>query len=76
MWLAPAELYQMGFGQVVFPAVLMMRVVETLDLALRDLKNFADGRAAMPPYAGYANARAEFDQAVMLDRWTEIRSPS
>ena len=52
-WLPPAELHAMGFRQVVFPGLLMPRVVDCLDRALRDLRAHAEAgrrcrRSRMP----------------------------
>jgi 2-methylisocitrate lyase-like PEP mutase family enzyme len=66
-WLAPAELHAMGFRQVVFPGLLLPRVVDGLDRALRALRAHADGRPPMPP-----RTHAALQQALQLERWRSI----
>jgi 2-methylisocitrate lyase-like PEP mutase family enzyme len=71
-WLPPAELHAMGFRQVVFPGLLLARVVDALDRALRDLRAHADGRAPMPPLEDAGRPRVALEEALQLDRWRSI----
>ena len=71
-WLPPAELYSMGFRQVVFPGLLIPRVVHCLDAALRDFKRHVDGAAPMPAFSGAKQANTALQEALMLDKWTSI----
>ena len=73
-WLPPAELYAMGFRQVVVPGLLLPRVVHCLDVALADLKGHADGSAPMPSFPGARQAHAALQEAVMFDKWRSIGS--
>ena len=73
-WLPPQELHAMGFSQVVYPWMMMSRVIHTLDAALKDFKNFAEGKAAMPPVGDPEAARVAFEEAVRLDRWKAIQN--
>ena len=71
-WLPPAELHAMGFRQVVFPGLLLPRVVDCLDRALRDLRAHADGRAPMPPLEDASRTHAALQEALQLERWRSI----
>lgn len=71
-WLPPAELYAMGFRQVVFPGLLIPRVVHCLDVALQDLKAHVDGKAPMPSFSGATQANTALQEALMLDKWRSI----
>lgn len=73
-WLPPAELYAMGFRQVVFPGLLIPRVVHCLDVALKDLKGHVDGRAPMPSFPGAKQAQTALQEALMFDKWKSIGS--
>jgi 2-methylisocitrate lyase-like PEP mutase family enzyme len=75
-WLPPAELFAMGFRQVVLPGLLLPRVVRCLDVALEDLKAHAEGRAPMPPLAGAEQAHAALQEALLFGRWMSIGSPA
>jgi len=71
-WLSPAELYAMGFNHVVFPGVLISRVVHAVDTALRQLKDFAEGKAPMPPAADPDATRVALEEAVLFEKWKAI----
>jgi 2-methylisocitrate lyase-like PEP mutase family enzyme len=71
-WLPPAELHAMGFRQVVFPGLLLPRVVDCLARALQDLRAHADGRTPMPPLEGAPGAQAALQEALQLERWRSI----
>jgi 2-methylisocitrate lyase-like PEP mutase family enzyme len=71
-WLPAAELHAMGFRQVVFPGLLLPRVVDCLDRALRDLRAHADGRAPMPPLEDAPRTHAALQEALQLERWRSI----
>lgn len=75
-WLPPAELFAMGFRQVVLPGLLLPRVVRCLDVALEELKAHASGRAPMPPLPGAEQAQAALQEALLFRRWASIGSPS
>jgi 2-methylisocitrate lyase-like PEP mutase family enzyme len=71
-WLPPAELYAMGFRQVVFPALLITRVAQSIDVALRQLRKHAAGEAPMPPLAEADKAQAALRKALNFDKWQSI----
>jgi 2-methylisocitrate lyase-like PEP mutase family enzyme len=73
-WLPPAELYAMGFRQVVFPGLLIPRVVHCLDVALQDLRAHVDGKAPMPSFSDATQATTALQEALMLDKWKAISS--
>lgn len=55
-WLPPAELYAMGFRQVVFRGLLLPQLVHCLDRALQDLRRHGAGHAPMPTFPDAAGA--------------------
>ncbi len=71
-WLSPSRLYDLGFKQIVYPGVLLSRVVYAIDTALADLKAFADGRAPMTQPPNGARVQAALEAAVRLDRWQAV----
>lgn len=73
-WLSPAELGDMGFMQVSYPASLIFRVVAALRDGLEALRKHADGTAALTPMADGAAVRATLDKAVDLARWRAIEA--
>ena len=73
-WLPPAELYAMGFRQVVFPGLLIPRVAHCLDVALQELKAHVHGKVPMPSFSSAAQASAALEEALMLDKWRSISS--
>lgn len=70
-WLTPAELADMGFTQIVYPAHVILRVTLAIEKALDELKGFAAGGpfAALPDPAA---ARAVFQDAVREKHWQAI----
>jgi methylisocitrate lyase len=75
-WLPPADLYAMGYRQVVVPGFLLSRVVHCLDAALEELKGHVEGTAALPPFPGAARAHAALQDALLFERWSAIGSPA
>jgi 2-methylisocitrate lyase-like PEP mutase family enzyme len=73
-WLSPAELGDMGFMQVSYPASLIFRVVAALRDGLEALRKHADGTATLKPMESGAVVRATLDQAVDLARWRAIEA--
>ncbi|MBI2454849.1 MAG: isocitrate lyase/phosphoenolpyruvate mutase family protein, partial [candidate division NC10 bacterium] len=71
-WLPPAELYAMGFRQVVFPGLLLPRLVHCLEAALQDFKAHVSGKAPLPPFPGAKQAQAVLQEALMLDKWRAV----
>lgn len=73
-WLSPAELGEMGFMQVSYPASLIFRVVAALRDGLEALRKHADGTTPLKPMADGAAVRATLDKAVDLARWRAIET--
>ena len=71
-WLPPPELYAMGFTQVVFPALLITRVAQSIQVVLQQLREHAAGEAAMPPLAEYERAQEGLRKALMFEKWMSI----
>jgi len=71
-WLPPAELYAMGFTQVVFPALLITRIAHCIEIALQQLRQHGAGEAPMPPLAQYEQAQESLRKALMFDKWQSI----
>jgi hypothetical protein len=68
-WLPPAELYAMGFSQVLYPSYVILRMAFAIDRALVELRGFADGKCPLPGFADYDAARMIFQDAVRLPWW-------
>ena len=73
-WLSPAELGDMGFMQVSYPASLIFRVVAALRDGLEALRKHADGTVVLKPMENGAAVRATLDKAVDLARWRAIEA--
>lgn len=73
-WLSPAELGEMGFMQVSYPASLIFRVVAALRDGLAALRQHADGTMPLRPMADGALVRATLDKAVDLARWRAVEA--
>jgi 2-methylisocitrate lyase-like PEP mutase family enzyme len=73
-WLSPAELGQMGFRHVSFPASLIFRAVGVMQETLSSLRAHADGRVPMEPEADSARNRTALDAALDLPKWQRIES--
>jgi 2-methylisocitrate lyase-like PEP mutase family enzyme len=73
-WFTPAELGEMGFMQVSYPASLIFRATEALRAGLQALRQHADGTMALKPMENGAAVRATLDQAVDLARWRAVET--
>lgn len=73
-WFTPAELGEMGFMQVSYPASLIFRVTAAMRDGLDALRRHADGTQALKPMENGAAVRATLDQAVDLARWRAIET--
>jgi len=71
-WLPPAELYAMGFRQVVFPALLITRVANCIRVTLQQLRQHASGEAPMPALAETEQAQEALRRALRFDKWQSI----
>ena len=75
-WPTPAQLGELGFAHVSYPASLMFRVATAMSDALAALRAHADGRANMAQDTRAADARAMLDDAVELKRWQDVERGS
>jgi 2-methylisocitrate lyase-like PEP mutase family enzyme len=73
-WLTPAELHEMGFMQVSYPASLIFRAVAAMRDGLAALRRHADGAQAMTRLRDGAAIRDTLDKAVDLARWRGIEA--
>ncbi|TCR67547.1 isocitrate lyase/PEP mutase family protein [Bosea sp. BK604] len=73
-WFTPAELGEMGFMQVSYPASLIFRVTAAMRDGLDALRRHAEGTQALKPMENGAAVRATLDQAVDLARWRAIET--
>jgi 2-methylisocitrate lyase-like PEP mutase family enzyme len=73
-WLTPAELHEMGFMQVSYPASLIFRAIAAMRDGLAALRRHADGAQAMTPLRDGAAIRDTLDKAVELARWRGIEA--
>lgn len=73
-WPTPADLGELGYSQVSYPATLLFRITATMRDALAALRLHATGQAAMPPDRGADASRRILDDALELTRWQSIES--
>lgn len=73
-WFTPAELGEMGFMQVSYPASLIFRVTAAMRDGLAALRRHADGTEALKPLQDGRAIRDTLDQAVDLARWREVEA--
>jgi 2-methylisocitrate lyase-like PEP mutase family enzyme len=71
-WPTPAELADMGYAHVSYPASLLFRMAATLADALAQLKRHSDGTSAMVQDPAAAEARRALDEALDVERWQAI----
>ena len=71
-WPTPAELGQLGFAHVSYPASLMFRIANTMADALDALRAHGEGRARMTQDPAAGEARRRLDEALQLERWQGI----
>ncbi len=70
IWTAPRELGEMGFSQIVYPGHMMTRMVETLDRALADLREYGNGAGDLPDQAGAGRARETLADVLRNEFWS------
>ncbi len=73
-WLSPAQLGQMGYGHISFPATLIFRVADVMAATLAQLKRHADGTQPMQRLSNGPAVRGLLDDALDLARWRRIDS--
>ena len=71
-WLPPAELYAMGFRQVVFPGLLMTRVAQCIHVTLQQFRKHVEGEAPMPPIPEAEQAQEALRTALNFEKWLSI----
>lgn len=71
-WPSPAELYDLGYGQVVFPQLLLSHVVAGMETALADVSALAAGRVSMKTLNRVPGMIEPLQKALGRDRWLEI----
>lgn len=71
-WLAPQELYGMGFSQVAYPNILIGRVAKAIDLGLRRLGQLAAGKDRAFTNGEQEMALNRLAEALDLQRWNEL----
>lgn len=71
---SPTELYDMGFGQVVFPHYLILRVTATMQAALAELSSIASGERAAASVPRYEAAGDDLQRAVSIQDWKAIET--
>ncbi len=67
-WLPPAELYQLGFTMLLYPATVLFRVTRATQRALADLKS---GKPLSPEDSVDMD---EFEDIVHLPEWEEVQN--
>jgi 2-methylisocitrate lyase-like PEP mutase family enzyme len=73
-WPTPAELGEMGYAHVSYPATLLFRIAATMHAALATLRRHATGSEAMQPDRAANASREILDNALQLARWQAIES--
>lgn len=73
-WFTPAELHEMGFLQVSYPASLIFRVTAAMQDGLAALRRHADGTEALKPLQDGHAIRDTLDKAVDLARWRTVEA--
>lgn len=71
---SPAELFAMGYSQVVFPHYLMLRVAATLQAALGELAEIATGMRAPASVMSYVAMAENLQKIVGIDEWKSLES--
>ena len=73
-WPTPAELGELGFAHVSYPATLLFRITATMHTALTTLRRHATGIEPMTPDRAADASRQILDDALELARWQEIEA--
>lgn len=72
VWQQPADLHEMGFRMVGFPASLIVRIVDVMNRTLAELRGLADGKGSSAPYERQGQGFAAFQDAVRLPDWLAL----
>jgi 2-methylisocitrate lyase-like PEP mutase family enzyme len=73
-WPTPAELFELGFAHVSYPATLLFRITATMHAALTTLRRHATGVEPMTPDRAADASRQMLDDALELARWQAIEA--
>ena len=71
-WLAPQELYRLGYTQIVYPAYLLYRAILAITGACRDLRDATASGIAAPVLSDLGTVSASFEAAVQMAAWRGI----
>jgi 2-methylisocitrate lyase-like PEP mutase family enzyme len=72
LWPGPADLYAMGFGQVVYPQFLVSRMAAALADALAQLRAIVHGATPHADVESFAAAGDRLQEAVGLSTWIKV----
>jgi 2-methylisocitrate lyase-like PEP mutase family enzyme len=70
----PADLSAMGYGQVVFPHYLILRVTAAMQAALAELTAIASGERAPSSVARYEAMSGTLQKIVGIDAWKSLEA--
>jgi 2-methylisocitrate lyase-like PEP mutase family enzyme len=73
-WPMPAELSELGFAHISYPATLLFRITATMQTALTTLRRHATGIEPMTPDRAGDASRQILDDALELARWQAIEN--
>jgi 2-methylisocitrate lyase-like PEP mutase family enzyme len=71
-WLAPAELYNLGFSQIAYPNILIGRVAKAIEQGLHRLGQLAGGKDNAFANGEQEMALKSLADALDLQRWNEL----
>jgi 2-methylisocitrate lyase-like PEP mutase family enzyme len=71
-WLAPAELYNLGFSQIAYPNILIGRVAKAIEQGLQRLGQLAGGKDSAFANGEQEMALKSLADALDLQRWNEL----
>jgi 2-methylisocitrate lyase-like PEP mutase family enzyme len=71
-WLAPAELYNLGFSQIAYPNILIGRVAKAIEHGLHRLGQLAGGKDNAFANGEQEMALKSLADALDLQRWNEL----
>jgi 2-methylisocitrate lyase-like PEP mutase family enzyme len=74
-WLAPSELHRMGFSQILYPNILMGRVVKAIEQGLGRLHRLATGDEDAFAAGVQELALKRLADALELDKWNGLETP-
>jgi 2-methylisocitrate lyase-like PEP mutase family enzyme len=72
VWPGPADLYAMGFGQVVYPQFLIARATVAVTDALDQIRRMADGSLPHAQVQSFARAGEDLQKSVGVAEWADV----